>query len=139
MREVQYQRHEHTRPEPETRRAPLPTFVYDVPYLGACGVFPPLHILNEILAGGGEVGGMGPGATWEPFEIGQDEYDELVRGLGALDPRTLGEAARYGDFTFTFDASFDDIRTRLEWLAAVCEKHRDAYHERIKSARPGSR
>ena len=139
MREVQYQRHEHTWPEPEPRRALLSTFVYDVPYLGACGVFPPLHVLNEILTGGGEVGGMGPGATWEPFEIGRDEYDELVRGLAALDPRSLGDAARYGDFAFMFDASFDDIRTWLEWQAAVCEKHRDAYHERIKNARPGSR
>ena len=139
MREVPYQRHEYTWPEPETCRAPLPTFVYDVPYLGACGVFPPLHVLNQILSSGGEEGGMGPGATWEPFEIGPDEYDELAKDLATLDPRTLGDAARYGDLAFTFDASFDDLPTRVEWLVAVCEKHRDEYHERIRNARPGSR
>ncbi len=134
MRAIMYERHEHTWPEAETCRAPLLTFVYDVPYFGACGVFPPFHVINEIFGSGGDQGGMGPGATWEPFEIGHDEYDELVKGVAVLDPRTLGPAARYVEMAFIFDHSFDTIETHLEWLAAVCAKHRDAYHARLRDA-----
>ena len=131
MREVVYQRHEFTSAEAEACTAPLRTFIYDVPYLGACGIFPPLHILNEIFARGGGDGGMGPGASWEPFEIGAAEYDELVREIAGLNPGSLGEAARYGELAFAFDPAFDHIQTWEEWIVAVCTKHRAAYHEKL--------
>ena len=51
-RTVQYLRHELFY-EPEPREARFSVFVYDVPYLNACGIFPPLHILNMILRSGG--------------------------------------------------------------------------------------
>src|SRR5207244_4552780 len=48
MRRIKYQRYEFHDPDPEDRKAPLYAFVYDVPYLGSCGIFPPRHILNWI-------------------------------------------------------------------------------------------
>jgi hypothetical protein len=138
VRQISYQRHEYTWPDPEDRSAPLLTFVYDVPYLDACGVFPPLHILNQILASGGSDGGMSPGATWEPFEVSAGEYDALVQGITTLDPRTLGDAARFKWLRFTFDPSFDQIEVWSEWMTAVCAKHREAYHRRIAEAQSGS-
>ncbi len=58
-RTVKYVRHEF-HGDPERHTGTLPTFVYDVPYLSACGVLPPLHILNGILSSGGETGTEAP-------------------------------------------------------------------------------
>lgn len=132
MRKVTYQRHEF-HGEPETREATLGVFVYDIPYFGACGIFPPFHIMKQMLKTGGSDGGMSPGATWEPFEISKSEYDALVETIRTLDPLTLGDDARYTWPRFEFDPSFDEIDSWEEWLFAVCEKHRDAYHLKLES------
>lgn len=129
MKTIDYERHEfHGDPEPRT--ALLSTFVYDIPYFGACGIFPPVHIANQIFQSGGSQGGMSPGATWRPFRLGRAEYDELVRTIAALDPGALGDDARYTRVAFQFDDSFDDIRDWGAWLKAVCKRHRDAFHAR---------
>ncbi len=57
--------------EPEPRGGSLLSFVYDIPYFGACGVFPPLHVVNQIFLRGGASGGMSPGASWEAFTLRQ--------------------------------------------------------------------
>lgn len=131
MRRVKYERHEF-RGEPEKREATLDVFVYDIPYFGACGIFPPFHIINQILTTGGSEGGMGPGATWEPFQISKSEYDVLAEKIRALNPQTLGDTARYTWPPFAFDHSFDRIENWEKWLFAVCEKHRDAYHKKLE-------
>jgi len=127
MRRIKYRRYEFHDPDPEERKAPLFAFVYDVPYLGCCGIFPPRHILNWILEQGGSTGGMGPGATWEPFSVDQQEYDELWSILDTLDPQSLGETARYTIVKFKRDSTFDHITDWREWIHAVAEKHRDTY------------
>jgi hypothetical protein len=78
MRTIKFQRHEFHEEKPEDREAPLFVIVYDVPYFGACGIFPPFHITNQFFASGGSRVGMSPGATWEPFTITEAEYFELV-------------------------------------------------------------
>jgi hypothetical protein len=128
MRIVKYQRHEF-HDEPEDREASLSVLVYDIPYFGPCGIFPPLHIINQYFARGGSQGGMSPGATWEPFEISETEYLELVETITHLDPGLLGDAARYTKVKFRFDNSFDHIRDLFEWLQAVYEKHRERNRE----------
>ena len=137
MRLVAYERHEHTWPEPESRKAPLHVLVYDVPYLAACGVFPPMHLLNEWFMGGGSQGGMSPGATWEPFEIPQEEYSELVSVLTQLDPKALGTDARYTLVKYVFDPEFDGIRDRSVWVGAVCAKHRESFFCKQREASGG--
>jgi hypothetical protein len=123
MRTIQYQRHEFHH-EPEGREAPLSVLVYDIPYFGACGFFPPFHIINQYFASGGSQGSMGPGATWEPFEISQKEYQDLVATIVDLDPILLGDAARYTEVKFVFDHSFGYIQDRFEWVQAISAKHR---------------
>jgi hypothetical protein len=98
--------------------------VYDIPYFGPCGIFPPFHIINQYFASGGSQGGMSPGATWEPFEISELEYLDLVATIMELDPALLGDSARYTEVKFRIDHSFDVIQDRIEWLQGVCEKHR---------------
>lgn len=133
MRTVEYRRHEFHHP-PSDHRASLPAFVYDVPYLPACGVLPPLHILNEIFAGGGGDGGMSPGASWQPFRITADEYRELVAAIRETPVDSLHAQARYADVPLSIDPELDGIRDRVEWMAAACRKHRDAWHARVEAA-----
>jgi hypothetical protein len=129
MRTIEYWRHEF-QGDPEERNAELSTFVYDIPYFGACGIFPPLHILNQIFETGGSEGCMSPGATWTPFTIDQEEYGRLVDIITRLDPKTLDEKARYTFIKFEFDAAFDHLQDWDAWIRDVCKKHRDAYHTR---------
>jgi hypothetical protein len=133
MRTVAYVRHEY-HGDPERRNAELPVLVYDIPYFGACGIFPPRHVMNEFLLTGGGDGGMSPGASWQPFELSRGEYDELVQAVKLLDPQSLGDRARYTRVKFEFDSSFDHIETWESWLEAVCQKHRDAFLRKHRRA-----
>lgn len=136
----------------------LLAFVYDIPYFGACGVFPPFHLLNQLLLGGGSKGGMSPGATWEPFSISREEYHDLVEAVRTIPPEKLRDRARYAHLQFIFDPEFDgdpasypqypgikqhdslppEFKEYLEWMFAVCAKHRSRYHEAIRQIRPSS-
>lgn len=129
MKTIEYERHEF-HGVPERRSAELSVLVYDIPYFGACGIFPPLHIANEIFRSGGSEGGMSPGATWQPFEISSEEYESLILVIESLDPKSLGDQARYARVKYEFDKSFDQIQSWESWLLSICEKHRDSYHRR---------
>jgi hypothetical protein len=135
MRTVRYKRHEYHWPYPQRRNASLIVLVYDIPYFGACGIFPPLHVCNWYFSSGGGDGGMSPGASWEPFEISADEYAELVEAVRTLDPGTIADQARYTSGKFAFDDAFDGIADPLEWYKAVCDKHREAYHRQLSGPR----
>lgn len=130
MKIIEYKRHEF-RGKPEIRKAELSTFVYDIPYFGACGIFPPLHIINKYFMGGGSDGGMSPGATWQPFSINEKEYDLLKEKIKQLNPKTLGDKARFTWAKFEFDSDFDQVKKLENWLFKVCDKHRDFYHKKL--------
>jgi len=137
FRIVKYVRHEfHRDPEPYT--GTLLTFVYDIPYFTACGVFPPLHIINGIFSSGGDTGGMSPGATWQPFTISEEEYKAVVTALKITPLSEIKPHARYAEIPMKFDAEFDHIHDRVPWMRAVCAKHRNSWHEEIKKAGAGS-
>lgn len=157
LRRVRYSRHHGmwhgNRADPMENS--LLAFVYDIPYFGACGVFPPHHLLNQYLLGGGSPGGMSPGATWEPFSISLGEYRDLVEAVRGIPPEKLRDRARYAHIQFIFDPEFDgdpatypiypgvkkhsslprDFKEYLEWMFAVCGKHRERYHEALRRAR----
>lgn len=132
MRRISYVRTEF-RAENERIENTLLVFVYDIPYLGACGIFPPFHILNQIFLSGGGDGGMSPGAIWQPFEITKEEYDELKNAILSVAPRDLNNFTRYSNIQFEFDSEFDSIQGRLEWIAETCDKHRKSYHQKLKN------
>lgn len=128
---ISYQ-HTEFRGEDESVTNNLLGFVYDIPYFGACGIFPPLHIANNVFLSGGGDGGMGPGAISKPFQIMENDYHELVRVVKMTDPHQLKGRARFIDVQFQFDSDFDHIHDHMEWVAAVCDKHREAYQKRKK-------
>ncbi len=116
-------------------------FVYDIPYFGACGVFPPFRVVNQIFKQGSSGGGMSPGATWDPFVIEQEEYTQLVHLVQTTPLEHIRPQARYAFMTFIFDPQFDRISDYFGWMAAACSKHREAYHQRLRdlqSNSPGS-
>ncbi len=124
MRMIDYVREEFHAPD-EARRAPLPTFLLDVPYLLVLGVVPPLPVLNELLTLGHMGGGMSPGARWSPFVLSAAEYHAAL----ALLPEAARAAARDGS------ARFVPARIRIDpelaghpdfaaWSAAVGAKYR---------------
>ncbi|HEX5242754.1 MAG TPA: hypothetical protein VFW23_05775, partial [Tepidisphaeraceae bacterium] len=78
----------------------LLTFVYDVPHIGACGVFPPFHLLNQLLLGGGGEAGMSPGTTWKPFSISAQEYQDLAEAVRTIHPEKLRKRARFAHIQF---------------------------------------
>lgn len=123
LRRVRYVRHEFPG-RTSKREGSLLVLVYDTPGFGACGVFPPLHLLNQFLSTGGAQGGMSPGATWEPFALSEQEYRDLVAAVRAVAPKSLRRRARYADLPYTFDPTFDQHQDYAEWLIAVCARHR---------------
>ena len=118
--------------DPEEVVGNLLTFVYDIPYFGACGVFPPIHVINQIFASGSCGGGMGPGATWSPFMVDAKTYAELVAQVRATNPASLGDKSRFNDVQFREDQSFDAIQDLFGWMQAACEKHQDWYRSELK-------
>jgi hypothetical protein len=53
-------------------------FLQAIPHLLSGGLIPPLVVLNHIFKMGVYDAGMSGGITWEPFEIDQTEFNELV-------------------------------------------------------------
>jgi hypothetical protein len=136
LRSVEYFREEfHYDPEPQG--GSLLSFLYDIPYFPPCGVFPPLRLLNQFLALGSCGGGMGPGVTWEPFTLDEDEYSELVRAFETTPLAELKSQSRYAWVKPVFDHSFDEVNLYLAWAAAVCQKHRDRWKATLREAGVG--
>lgn len=86
MRDVRFKNHSATgaRDAP-WEYAPLDQFLLATPMfyyqLTQGGVIPPLHVLNECLRAGTHHAGMSGASDWKPFELTQDEYEELVENL----------------------------------------------------------
>jgi hypothetical protein len=126
MRELAYTRHE-PGDKPRRLKRSLLEFVYDVPHLAPCGVFPPLHILNDLLRTGGGDAGMSPGASWEPFELDAGEYEALAKAVLDTSPTTFGSSPRFAQVQLMFDHDFDYIVDRMVWNRAVSEAHQQQW------------
>ena len=124
--DIRYTQHEfHHQPQQAT--GSLVVLVYDIPYFSGCGVFPPLHVINQIFASGGGDGGLSPGASWDPFQINSSTYSLLIDEIRELAPSDLAGRARYTQLKYIEDPSFDVSEDRCEWAEAACDKHRDWY------------
>ena len=136
LKVVQYVRHEF-HGQDERREGTLLTLAYDIPHFSACGVFPPLAIINEIFSSGGGEGGMSPGASWEPFTISEEEYTDLVEAVKRTPVSEIKGCARFASLPMKFDDEFNHIEDRIAWMTAACEKHRDSWlakHEELNTS-----
>ncbi|HTT23322.1 MAG TPA: hypothetical protein VMG82_30625 [Candidatus Sulfotelmatobacter sp.] len=137
-RQITYTRYEFTAAQADeedtVHTSDLLTFVYDIPYFGACGIFPPRHVANEMFQRGTIGGGMGPGTSWEPFTVSEDEYAALVEAIQETPVDTIKPHARYAFVKFKFDASLDGIDSWYAWVSACCKKHRESWHRELRNA-----
>lgn len=118
--------------DPRPVSGTLVRLVYDIPYFGACGVFPPLHVANQWFAHGGGDAGMNPGASWEPFRVSRETYRQLSNEIENTDPADFHDASEIFRIKFIFDTSFDQVQDRFAWARAVCRKHRASFLERLE-------
>ncbi|MEN6321434.1 MAG: hypothetical protein ABFD82_22145 [Syntrophaceae bacterium] len=76
-----------------------------IPYLLSDGLIPPLVVLNHIFQMGVYDAGMSGGITWEPFEIDQTEFNELVNGFVSLK-----------NTEYRLVVTPDWVKTNIHWL-----------------------
>jgi hypothetical protein len=131
VRSVRYTSTEFVLP-PVEAEVSLREFVCAVPYLTACGVFPPRHVLNQILSSGSRGGGMGSGAIWAPFEIDEGEYAELLESIWSMPEHQLLEIAGGTWVRLTRDTELDVYTDPYQWMMAACAKHRSAWSAPVK-------
>lgn len=106
------------------REEALSIFLYELPGLTACNVFPPRHILNSLLRRGWAGGNLNrPFFTWKPFEISEQELQELLPKLLNPDWRVLSNKLWRIRLPMKIDPEFDDISDRHTWMKSVCKKH----------------
>jgi hypothetical protein len=106
------------------RKLPLSEFILDIFLIGADGVLPPFHVLNEFLQEGGNNGGMSPGTTWKPFTITESEYDELVETLLRLNVEDAKRTHPYINFMkIQVDESLHHHPTYYQWQAGIALKY----------------
>ncbi|WP_224961552.1 hypothetical protein [Geomonas subterranea] len=129
-RVIRYIRYDYGRGD-EPREASLLLFLYDIPYFTSCGVLPSRFIINEILKVGANGGGMSPGATWEPFEITDEEFESLKKDIQAVPIDIIRASSRYADAPFIIDPSFDYLEDRATWSREVCQKYGAEWLRRV--------
>ncbi len=81
-------------------------------YVHVCHQFPPLHIINEELLSGGRDQGMSGACFWKPFELSQEDYNEIKE-----------EMLTNPDFNLDFDEELAERKTLSKWCGAVLSKH----------------
>ncbi len=74
--------------------------------------FPPRHILNEELLSGGSDQGMSGGCYWKPFEITEEEYNEVREEMLTSPSHDL-----------EYDPGLEDRKTINKWCGAVLSHH----------------
>jgi hypothetical protein len=104
-------------------KEPLSTFLYDLPYITSCNIVPPRHLLNTILLKGKHGGSMSPRFTWEPFELSEQEYEEILPKLLNPDWSILAPKLWKLRLPMKVDRTFDDITDRHLWRVEVSAKY----------------
>jgi hypothetical protein len=93
-----------------------------------------LTAVNEMFSRGTLGGGMGPGTSWEPFTVSEDEYAALVEAIQDTALEEVKPHARFAFVKFKFDHSLDGIETWYGWVSACCKKHRESFHRELRDA-----
>lgn len=95
----------------------LTQLLFDIPALSFAlrlwKTIPPRHVLNEILRNGVSEAGMSGGCVWQPFEIKEAEYAELLEDLLTL-PNT----------DLHIDVELENSSNLKDWQFQLMRKHR---------------
>lgn len=97
------------------RRGSLADLALALPYV-VIDEIPPRRVLNDVLRRGGLDAGMSGGCLWEPFEIDDAEYEQLVHELQHRGTRPIaGRDA--GGKPFRLSDPPASVRTYPQWSA----------------------
>jgi hypothetical protein len=123
----------------ELLKEPLSTFLYELPHITSCNILPPRHILNIVLLKGENGGSMSPKFTWDPFELSEQEYQEILPQLLDPDWSVLAPKIWRLRLPIKLDTEFDYITDRLDWMMEVSIKHQvQSKEEQEKELREGT-
>jgi hypothetical protein len=123
----------------ESSKEPLSTFLYELPLITSCNILPPRHILNIVLLKGENGGSMSPEFTWDPFELSEQEYQEILPKLLDPDWSVLAPKIWRIRLPMKLDTEFDYIIDRLDWMMEVDIKHQaQSKEEQEKELREGA-
>ena len=94
--------------KPQEREGELYELFIDYPYSfrrlsNEEKLIPSFEVLRGIALQGGGSGGMSPGATWEPFELTRQDYEDLILKLMNLDYEKEKKAHPYLPEKFIID------------------------------------
>ena len=116
MRDVRFKQHPGVGGEGPWTFATLADFLFALPYLFVLGsseqAIPPKAVLNEIFKSGTWDAGMSGGCEWKPFEIAEQEYDELVQALAAR-----------AEYRFVSDGDLAEVKSLRQWRSKVLSKY----------------
>ena len=110
---------------PEAKcRGTLADLVIDALVIPRCGLIPPFPVLRSILRTGGGDGGMSPGCTWQPFELREEEYFQLVEQLERMPLQDFKFRHRDPHFTGELrpDHGAPESDSYLVWLNSLVHR-----------------
>ena len=85
------------------KRGTVADLLLEIPYLLTARIIPPLHVVNDLLAKGLDDAGMSGGCQWEPLQITESDWDDLVLQLKSLPGDEACEFVRPPDWVETAD------------------------------------
>ncbi len=129
MRRIKYKRYEFHQNEPKKKEEFLHVFLLDIPYLLYYGVIPSRGVINEVLLKGGGDGGLGPGTSWETFEISEEEYKKVVKEWKQMDIEIEFKKGKFRYNPVIFIEDDDVLRhwRHMNYLAASRKKYEELY------------
>jgi len=127
MRVIRYKRSEFLMPWKWRKKNPLHRFILEIPYALYFSIVPGREALNEVLRKGSAGGGMGTGLQWEPFELTEQEYEEVADAWKTFDLRTVFGFKSKIDLSFVFDEEILAIPRHLDYLKRSREKYQKRF------------
>jgi hypothetical protein len=129
MRLIRYKQSQYPIPWKWRKKNLLHRFILDIPYALYFSIVPGRGALNEVLRSGSAGGGMGKGVYWDPFEMAEQEYDEVADAWRSFDLRSVLTVSPEDipDLSFVFDEEILAIPHHLDYLRRSSEKYKKRF------------
>lgn len=134
MRIIRYKQSGYLIPWKWRKRNHVYRFILDIPYALYFSVVPGRQALNEVLRSGSSGGGMGTGVDWDPFEMPEQEYEEVTTRWRTFDLRTVLKlrVEDVPDLTFVFDDEILAAPHHVEYLRLSRQKYEGRFWARAQ-------
>jgi hypothetical protein len=108
----------------ETKETTLNNFFLEIHALIMHGVIAPFAVAKQIFNLGNAGGGMSPGVKWEPFEISNEEYEEIIKDItDRLKQGNIPGPHGTQIEKVIVDKEFDNYTEWTTWIKDVAKKY----------------